>query len=68
MLPIQYVNQSEPSFALYTSRAVFDLTCFIIITTLGLNIVVAIIIDRFSELRNEKVIYGCVCCVIFVLF
>ncbi|XP_019850014.1 PREDICTED: uncharacterized protein LOC109580894 isoform X2 [Amphimedon queenslandica] len=54
MIPIQYVNQSEPSFSLYTSRAVFDLTFFIIITILGLNVVVAIIIDRFSELRSER--------------
>ena len=55
MLPIKYVDQSEPSFHLYTSRTVFDLVFFILITTLGLNVVVAIIIDRFSELRSEKV-------------
>ena len=37
-------------------RAVFfDLTFFIIVTTIGLNIVFGIIVDTFSELRNEKV-------------
>ena len=28
---------------------------FIIVTTLGLNIVIAILVDRFSELREERV-------------
>ena len=37
-------------------RAVFfDLSFFIIVTTIGLNIVFGIIVDTFSELRNEKV-------------
>lgn len=54
MIPIQYANQSEPSFSLYTSRAVFDLFFFIVVTILGLNVIVAIIIDRFSELRSER--------------
>ena len=37
-------------------RAVFfDLTFFIIVTTIGLNIVLGIIVDAFSELRDEKV-------------
>ena len=38
-------------------RAVFfDLTFFIIVTTIGLNIVFGIIVDTFSELRDEKVV------------
>ena len=37
-------------------RAVFyDLTFFIIVTTIGKDIVFGIIVDTFSELRNEKV-------------
>ena len=37
-------------------RAVFfDLTFFILVTTIGLNIVFGIIVDTFSELRDEKV-------------
>ena len=43
------------SFTIYATRTIFDLTFFIIVTTLGLNIVVAILVDRFSELRSEKV-------------
>ena len=55
MLPIKYTGQLEPSFNIYWARSIFDLLFFIIITTLGLNIVVAIIVDRFSELRSERV-------------
>ena len=37
-------------------RSVFyDLTFFIIVTTIGLNIVFGIIVDTFSELRDERV-------------
>ena len=32
-----------------------DLTFFIIVTTIGLNVVFGIIVDTFSELRDEKV-------------
>ena len=35
----------------------FDLTFFIIVTTIGLNIVFGIIVDTFSELRDERVIF-----------
>ena len=55
MLPIKYTGQLEPSFTIYWARSIFDLLFFIIITNLGLNIVVAIIVDRFSELRSERV-------------
>ena len=33
----------------------FDLTFFVIVTTIGLNIVFGIIVDTFSELRDERV-------------
>ena len=36
----------------------FDLTFFIIVTTIGLNIVFGIIVDTFSELRDERVSYN----------
>lgn len=29
----------------------------VVVTTLGLNIVIAILVDRFSDLREEKVIF-----------
>ncbi len=49
------MGQESPNFTVYAVRTIFDLSFFIIITTLGLNIVVAILVDRFSELRSEKV-------------
>eukprot|EP00999_Lentomonas_sp_LEN2_P002940 NODE_7_length_4428_cov_4562.243199_g1_i3.p1 GENE.NODE_7_length_4428_cov_4562.243199_g1_i3~~NODE_7_length_4428_cov_4562.243199_g1_i3.p1 ORF type:complete len:346 (+),score=80.49 NODE_7_length_4428_cov_4562.243199_g1_i3:3281-4318(+) len=36
------------------SRIFFDLSFFIIITVIGLNIIFGIIVDTFSELRDEK--------------
>ena len=36
-------------------RFFFDVSFFIIVTTIGLNIVFGIIVDTFSELRDEKV-------------
>ena len=39
-----------------TLRVIFyDLSFFIIVTTIGLNIVFGIIVDTFSELRDERV-------------
>lgn len=32
-----------------------DLSFFIIVTTIGLNIIFGIIVDTFSQLRDEKV-------------
>ena len=36
-------------------RLLFDISFFIIVTTIGLNIVFGIIVDTFSELRDERV-------------
>ena len=36
-------------------RILYDVSFFIIVTTIGLNIVFGIIVDAFSELRNERV-------------
>ena len=36
-------------------RLVFDISFFVIITTIGLNLILGIIIDAFAELRDEKV-------------
>lgn len=49
------LGQSDPTFTVLWTRTIFDVTFFIIITTLGLNIVIAILVDRFSELRSEEV-------------
>ena len=37
------------------NRFFFDVTFFIIIAVIGLNIVLGIIVDAFSELRGAKV-------------
>eukprot|EP00049_Salpingoeca_infusionum_P011225 m.193039 g.193039 ORF g.193039 m.193039 type:complete len:2533 (-) comp14875_c0_seq1:808-8406(-) len=42
------------AFGAFTVRSVFDLSFFIIITIIGLNVVFGIIVDTFSELRDEK--------------
>ena len=46
-------------------RLLYDVSFFIIVTTIGLNIVFGIIVDTFSELRDERVghcsMYMCVC-------
>ena len=36
-------------------RVLFDVSFFIIVTTIGLTIVFGIIVDTFSELRDERV-------------
>ena len=39
-------------------RLLYDISFFIIVTTIGLNIVFGIIVDTFSELRDERVRLG----------
>ena len=36
-------------------RLLYDISFFIIVTTIGLNIIFGIIVDTFSELRDERV-------------
>ncbi|PAA53235.1 hypothetical protein BOX15_Mlig016571g1 [Macrostomum lignano] len=42
------------SFTYHLVKAIFDISFFIIITTIGLNIIFGIIVDTFSELRDSK--------------
>lgn len=44
----------ESSFNSFMGRAVFDLAFFIIVLVIGLNVVFGIIVDTFSELRDER--------------
>ncbi|XP_023930445.1 inositol 1,4,5-trisphosphate receptor type 3 [Lingula anatina] len=44
----------DKTFAYFAVKSLLDLSFFIIITTIGLNIVFGIIVDTFSELRNSK--------------
>ena len=45
----------RPPFHFAAWRLLFDLSFFIIVSTIGLNLVFGIIVDTFSELRDEKV-------------
>ncbi|KAK2143236.1 hypothetical protein LSH36_861g02064 [Paralvinella palmiformis] len=47
------VPEGKP-FTYYLHKALFDVSFFIIITTIGLNIIFGIIVDTFSELRDNK--------------
>ena len=47
----------EPSFTVLVWRVLLDVSFAIIVTILALNIVVAILVDRFSAIREEKVQY-----------
>ena len=47
--PMETYGFQEPAW-----RFVFDLSFFVLVTTIGLNIVFGIIVDTFSELRDEK--------------
>eukprot|EP00050_Salpingoeca_kvevrii_P002520 m.196116 g.196116 ORF g.196116 m.196116 type:complete len:2530 (-) comp10628_c0_seq6:379-7968(-) len=42
------------TFRTFGIRTIFDLSFFVIITIIGLNVVFGIIVDTFSELRDEK--------------
>ena len=42
-------------FEISAVRLLYDVSFFIIVTTIGLNIVFGIIVDTFSELRDERV-------------
>ncbi|KAI0242650.1 hypothetical protein LSAT2_012154 [Lamellibrachia satsuma] len=41
-------------FIYHLFKTIFDLTFFIVITTIGLNIIFGIIVDTISELRDNK--------------
>ncbi|XP_019861654.1 PREDICTED: inositol 1,4,5-trisphosphate receptor type 2-like [Amphimedon queenslandica] len=47
---------SAPNFTagVFIARLIFDISFFIIVTTIGLNIVFGIIVDTFTELREER--------------
>uniref|UniRef100_A0A1X7UZ02 Ion transport domain-containing protein n=1 Tax=Amphimedon queenslandica TaxID=400682 RepID=A0A1X7UZ02_AMPQE len=46
-----------PDFKLYVFRTSYDLIFFIIVTTLGLSIITATLVDRFSEMRQKQASY-----------
>jgi inositol 1,4,5-triphosphate receptor type 1 len=57
LLPLAPKNSTATatfSDQLHIPRLIFDLSFFIIVTTIGLNIVFGIIVDTFGELREER--------------
>ena len=50
----QFIPQRTMSFTGELDRIIFDLLFFIVVNTIGLNIIFGIIVDTFSQLRNEK--------------
>ena len=54
-ISFQMVQLVPNEFKTAGIRILFDISFFIIITTIALNIVFGIIVDTFSELRDEKV-------------
>lgn len=51
----QVVPLVPEEFDVAALRLLFDISFFVIVTTIGLNIVFGIIVDTFSELRDERV-------------
>lgn len=49
------VDVSAKSYSWHIGKFFFDFSFFIIITTIGLNIIFGIIVDTFSELRDRLV-------------
>jgi len=45
---------SSKNYAWHLGKFVYDFSFFIIVTTIGLNIIFGIIVDTFSELRDSK--------------
>ena len=55
LLTLQVVPLVPNEWQVAGLRLLYDISFFIIVTTIGLNIVFGIIVDGFSELRHEKV-------------
>ena len=49
------IHPADAYFARFGMYVVFNVSFFIFITTIGLNIIFGIIVDTFSELRDLKV-------------
>ena len=53
-------NEAVPAYAFHNTggmpagRILFDISFFVLVTIIGLNVVFGIIVDTFSELREEK--------------
>jgi hypothetical protein len=53
-IPVRPSVSHPPSFGVLGFRIIYDLVFFIVVTIIGLNIVVAILVDKFSEIRDDR--------------
>lgn len=53
-LDVRPSEEYQPNFSIVGGRVIYDLVFFIVVTVLGLNLVIVILIDRFSEMRQKK--------------
>ena len=62
IMTIIFQNSSLPTnFEEFAIKVIFfNLTFYIIVTILGINIVTAIVVDTFIELREEVRTYACI--------
>ena len=49
------LRSTEYTVRIQPVRLIYDISVFIIVITIGLNIVFGIIVDTFGELREERV-------------
>ena len=54
-IPANRVGQEQPSFQIYLGRSLIDLTFFVIVSVVGLQVIAALLIVKFTELRVEIV-------------
>ena len=52
---MQAIGLGNKTFAQAGWRFVFDISFFIVINTIFLNVIFGIILDTYGELRNERV-------------
>lgn len=51
----QFIPPVPGDFRVASMRLLLDISYTVIVTTIGLNIVLGIIVDSFSQLKNERV-------------
>ena len=64
---LQNISTGGVSYAVAFFRLAYGLSFFIVVTTLGLNVVIAILVDNFSALRQKKVVHFVNICIIMII-
>ncbi|XP_019855415.1 PREDICTED: uncharacterized protein LOC109584207 [Amphimedon queenslandica] len=53
-LPVKLTSNNEGNFNIFFWRSIIDLSFFVIVTIISLEVITAILVDTFSELRQKK--------------